>query len=181
MRGISTRWIAIGVAVVVAIFGVALASQVSTDPRAAENRSNLVGKPAPRFDLPAFAGPRVRLADMTGKTVVVNFWNSWCIPCHQEESALKAFQQEHAQDASVELVGIVRDDATSAARTYARQHGMNWTLATDPGSAIAVKFATRGQPETYIVGPTGSIVAAEYGPLTTATLDALVARAQGVR
>ncbi|MFN8036947.1 MAG: TlpA disulfide reductase family protein [Acidimicrobiia bacterium] len=181
MRGISTRWIAAAVAAVVVILGVVLATQVSSDPRASANKSNLVGRSAPRFDLPGFDGSRVRLADLAGKTVVVNFWNSWCIPCRQEEGALRSFQQEHARDESVRLVGIVRDDSESAARDYARAHGLTWTLANDPGSAAAVKFGTRGQPETYVIGPTGKIVAAEYGPLSTAALDALVDRAQGVR
>jgi cytochrome c biogenesis protein CcmG/thiol:disulfide interchange protein DsbE len=181
VKGISTRWIAIGVAIVVAVFAIVLATQVSTDPRAAANRSNLVGRPAPKFDLPAFDGTRVRLAERAGKTVVVNFWNSWCIPCRQEEGALRAFQREHARDASVDLVGIVRDDSTSTARAYAKSHSLNWTIASDPGSSVAVKFGTRGQPETYVIGPSGVIVAAHYGPLTVAELDALVARSQGVQ
>ena len=174
-----TRWIALAVGVIVVILGVVFALQVDDDPSAASNRSHLVNKPAPDFDLPTLTGGRVKLADLAGKTVVVNFWNSWCVPCLEEHDALAAFQQEHASDPDVQLVGIVRDDTKAAVANYVKAQNVAWTVALDPGNKASVDFGTRGQPETYVIGPDGVVVAAKYGPISTAELDAVVARARG--
>ena len=78
------RWIALAAGAVVTVLAVVLATQVGTDPRADANKSHLLGQNAPAVDLPTLDGGRVRSSDLAGKVVVVNFWNSWCIPCQEE-------------------------------------------------------------------------------------------------
>jgi hypothetical protein len=58
---------------------------------------------------------------------------------------------------------------------------MKWTVALDPGDQAALDFATRGQPETLAVSPTGMVVASQYGPMSVTDLEQFlaVARAQG--
>jgi cytochrome c biogenesis protein CcmG/thiol:disulfide interchange protein DsbE len=101
------------------------------------------------------------------------------VPCLEEHDSLAAFQQEHASDPDVRLVGIVRDDTKAAVDAYVKAQHVDWTVALDPGDKASVAFGTRGQPETYVIGPDGVVVAAKYGPISTAELDAVVARAQG--
>ena len=50
-------------------------------------------------------------------------------------------------------------------------------IATDPGGSASLAFATRGQPETYVISPNGTVVASQYGPVTVRSLDAMVAAA----
>ena len=169
------RWIALTVGVVVAALAVVLALQVGNDPRAERNKSTLLGKRAPSFDLATVSGGKVTARGLEGKAVIVNFWNSWCIPCKQEESALKTFWSRHKDDSNVAMVGIVRDDTPGDARRYARNHGMNWTIALDPGSQAALDFATRGQPETYAVSPDGLITGSQYGPVSVGNLETMLA------
>ncbi len=117
-------------------------------------QSHLVGKAAPAFDLPNLAGGHVTLADIAGKAAIVNFWNTWCIPCQQEAPALKQFYAAHADDSDFAMVGIVRerrDERPCAA--YVRKNGVDWTIALDPEDQAALDFATRGQPETYAISP----------------------------
>lgn len=174
----SARWIALTVGLVVAALAVVLALQVGNDPRAEQNKSTLLGKAAPSFDLATVSGAKVTARGLAGKAVIVNFWNSWCIPCKQEESALKTFWSRHKNDPNVAMVGIVRDDTDGDARRYAQSHGMSWTIALDHGSHAALDFATRGQPETYAISPDGVITGSQYGPVSVANLETMLASTQ---
>jgi cytochrome c biogenesis protein CcmG/thiol:disulfide interchange protein DsbE len=173
------RWIALAVGAFVAVLAVVLATQVGTDPRADTNRSHLVGKDAPAFDLPTLDGSQVRSNELAGKVVVVNFWNSWCLPCQQEHGALVEFARRHAGDASFVMIGIVRDDTESAIRRYVDEEGVTYTVAFDPSGRASLDFGTRGQPETYAISPDGVVQGAQIGPSSVALLERLYAAAGG--
>ena len=102
------RIAALAVALVVIVFGVVLALNVGSDPQEDAQQSHLVGKAAPAFDLPNLAGGRVTLADVAGKSAIVNFWNSWCTPCREEEPSLQRFYAAHKDDPDFAMIGIVR-------------------------------------------------------------------------
>jgi cytochrome c biogenesis protein CcmG/thiol:disulfide interchange protein DsbE len=176
-----TRWIAGGVALVVVSFAVVLATQVGDDPRADANTSHLSGKAVPRFSVEALDGQTVTDRSLAGKAVVVNFWNTWCIPCRQEHPALQAFYRRHSSDTDFALLGIVRDDTTAAARKWVRAQGDAWTVAIDPNGRASVAFGTRGQPETYAISADGFVVGYQFGPTSVQDLEALLnaARAGG--
>lgn len=172
------RIAALAVALVVVVFGVVLAVNVGSDPNQDAKQSNLVGKAAPAFDLPNLAGGRVTLADIAGKSAIVNFWNHWCIPCQQEAPALEAFYARHQSDPDFAMVGIVRDDTTGDVRAYVKKRGIAWTIALDPESVAALDFGTRGQPETYAISPSGVVAAAKYGPMSSQELETFLAAAR---
>jgi cytochrome c biogenesis protein CcmG/thiol:disulfide interchange protein DsbE len=172
------RVVALAVALVVVVFGVVLALNVGTDPQADAKQSHLVGKPAPAFDLPNLSGGQVKLADLAGKSAIVNFWNTWCTPCLEEAPALQKFYAEHANDTDFVMVGIVRNDVTKDVRAYVRKHGVNWTIALDPKDQAALDFATRGQPETYAISPSGVVTAAKYGAMLQPELESFLASAR---
>ena len=124
------RWIALAAGVGVALLAVILAVNVGTDPRAELNTSALLGQPAPEFALTRLDGTKVTLADLAGKTVIVNFWNSWCRPCLDELPDLQSFYAAHRNDPSVVMVGIPRDDTATRIRDAARDKGMGWRWPT---------------------------------------------------
>jgi cytochrome c biogenesis protein CcmG/thiol:disulfide interchange protein DsbE len=173
------RWIALAAGFVVTVLAVVLATQVGTDPRADANKSHLLGENAPAFDLPTLDDSRVRSVDLAGKVLIVNFWNSWCLPCHQEHPALVEFYRRHAGDPSFAMVGIVRDDTESAIRRYVDDEGVPYTVAFDPGGRAALDFGTRGQPETYAISPDGVILGTQVGPSSIAGLERLYGAARG--
>jgi cytochrome c biogenesis protein CcmG/thiol:disulfide interchange protein DsbE len=174
-----TRWIALAVAVVVAAVSVVLATQVGEDPRADATKSHLVGEPAPAFTVRTLDGERVSIDDLAGKAVIVNFWNTWCVPCRDELPALKSFSQAHAEDPDFELVGIVREDTKRAVEAYGPGREVAWTIGMDPGSRAALAYGTRGQPETFAITPDGLVAGAQIGPATREDLETLLAAARG--
>lgn len=175
-RGHPARRIALVVGLVVAVFAGVLATRLDQPPT---YRGPGLGRAAPAFDLPTFDGTRVQLADLRGKTVIINFWNSWCIPCREEHPALAAFFERHRDDLDFAMIGIVRDDTESAARRWAIEKGVDWVLALDPGSRASLDFATTGQPETYAISPDGVLVAKQISKVDVGDLEQMLARARG--
>jgi cytochrome c biogenesis protein CcmG/thiol:disulfide interchange protein DsbE len=172
------RLAALGVAVVVVVFGVVLALNVGADPQEDAKQSHLVGKAAPSFDLPKLTGGRITLADLAGKATIVNFWNTWCTPCIAEEPRLKAFYEAHKDDPDFQMIGIVRRDETDEVRAHVKEHGIEWTVALDPGAVAALDFGTRGQPETYAISPSGIVAAAKYGEMLPGEPERFLAAAR---
>jgi cytochrome c biogenesis protein CcmG, thiol:disulfide interchange protein DsbE len=173
------RWIALSAGAVVTVLAVVLATQVGTDPRADANKSHLLGENAPAFDLPTLDGGGVRSSELAGTVVIVNFWNSWCIPCHEEHSALVEFYRRHAGDPGFAMIGIVRDDTESAIRDYVDDEGVPYIVALDPSARASLDFGTRGQPETYAISADGLIAGTQFGPSSVANLEEMYAAARG--
>jgi len=165
------RWAALAVGLIVVVFGVILALNVGSDPQADALKSQLLGKAAPDFSVTTLDGQPLTAADVAGKTVIVNFWNTWCIPCQEELPALKKFYAEHANDSDLVMLGIVRRDDTKTVREFVSGEGIGWTIALDPSKEAALDFGTRGQPETFAISPSGQIVAYKPGPMSPRDLE----------
>ena len=174
-----TRWIALTVALVVVVVGVVLATQVGDDPRVESTKSQLVGATAPEFRVRPLEGGTLSRSDLAGKTVIVNFWNTWCAPCRAELPELKRFWARHRDDPTVAFVGIVRDDRERAARDYVASEGIDWTIATDPSARASLDFGTRGQPETFAISPEGVVAGAQIGPASVEDLETMLRAARG--
>lgn len=122
------------------------------------------GSRAPDFDLARLRGPgRVRLADLRGKPVIVNFWASWCVPCRKEFPTFRAAQAKYRAQ-GLEIVGITFKDLTDDARAFAKQQRANWTLALGgDGDPVGRSYGVRAIPQTFFVNRQGTIVARYYG------------------
>jgi len=173
----TARWVA-GVALVV---GAALVAVLATRPpaTATEVDTPLVGQTAPPINGTTLGGATFRLSALRGRWVVVNFFASWCPPCQQEQPELVAFAYAHRSPGDAALVGVVFDDSASTARGFMRSTGAPWPAVVDPGGQIALDYGVRGPPETFFVSPGGTVVAHFDGPMTNASLDYWLARAQG--
>jgi cytochrome c biogenesis protein CcmG/thiol:disulfide interchange protein DsbE len=173
----TARWVA-GVALVV---GAALVAVLATRPpaTATEVDTPLVGQAAPPITGTTLGGTTFRLAALRGRWVIVNFFASWCPPCQQEQPELVAFDYAHRSPGDAALVGVVFDDSASTARGFMRSTGASWPAVVDPGGQIALDYGVRGPPETFFVSPDGRVVAHFDGPMTNASLDYWLARAQG--
>jgi thiol-disulfide isomerase/thioredoxin len=166
----AVRWTAFATAGLLVAFGVMLAVQHRTEesvPRLVQQH-----KAVPEFDLTSVDDQPVSSRALQGKTYVVNFWNSWCIPCRQEEPALKAFYDTHRSEPDFGMVGIVRDDEASPVRSYIASNDIEWPIAFDPDGRAALGFGTTGQPETYVISPSGVAACGSLGPVSTAELEA---------
>jgi peroxiredoxin len=170
------RWIALGVAIVVVAFGIVLALNHRSEP----SIPRLVQEhgAAPAFTLKTLDGKTVSTSQLANKTYVVNFFNSWCIPCQQEAPALKAFYAEHKNDADFAMIGIITDDDASTVRNYVRKEKIDWPVLVDPQGTASLAYGTTGQPETYVIAPDGVAVCGTLGASTQQVLDVWVQAAR---
>ena len=170
------RWIALAVAVVIAAFGVVLAVQHRNEtsvPRLVQEHAT-----APPLNLKTLDGKTIDAKSLAGKTYVVNFFNSWCIPCQQEAGALQAFYDEHKSEQDFAMIGVVRDDEESAVRGYVNAQKVGYPVALTGAQQASLDYGTTGQPETYVIAPDGVAVCGELGPSTQAALDTWLAAAR---
>jgi cytochrome c biogenesis protein CcmG/thiol:disulfide interchange protein DsbE len=173
----TARW----VGAVVLVVGAALVALLATRPpqTATEVDTPLVGQVAPAISGVTLSGGSFDLTALRGRWVVLNFFASWCPPCQQEQPELVAFDYAHRSPRDAALVGVVFDDSASSARGFMRSTGATWPAVVDPGGQVALDYGVRGPPETFIVSPDGTVVAHFDGPMTNASLDYWLARAQG--
>jgi thiol-disulfide isomerase/thioredoxin len=174
------RWIALAVGAVVVLFGVVLALNVSgAEPNTDKGRFTGSKDPAPAFTVEKLEGGKLSLSDLAGKTIVVNFWNTWCAPCNQEAPALAEFYQRHKNDPDFAMVGIVRDDTRSAVRSYVKDKNVGWTIGFDPKSKAALAYGTTGQPETFVIAPDGAVAAEQFAAVNVDNLETMLGAARG--
>lgn len=141
-------------------------------------RSPLIGQPAPAFELrPVVGGDPVTLASLRGRTVVVNFWATWCMPCLQEHPALQAAARHHGRD--VTFLGVIYEDEEGNVVNLLSRFPSVFPALMDPGSRTAIAYGVQGVPETYFINPAGVIVAKYAAPMEPETIDALIAQASG--
>ncbi|MDA0263567.1 MAG: TlpA disulfide reductase family protein [Chloroflexi bacterium] len=117
----------------------------------------------------ARAGETIRLSDLRGKVVMVDFWASWCQPCRIEAPILTKVYQEY-QGQPVEFIGVDIWDSPGDAETFMQQESTPYPNGHDATGAIAVNYGVRGIPEKYFIAPDGSLVKKLSGPLTETVL-----------
>jgi cytochrome c biogenesis protein CcmG/thiol:disulfide interchange protein DsbE len=145
-------------------------------PQNTDTFSPLLGQPAPAVVSTTLDDDTFNLARRKGSWVVLNFFNSTCVPCINEHDELLAFhaaQQNESEPA--EMYSIINDDNDDAVREYFAKNGGEWDKVRDQDGAIAVSFGVARVPETWLIDPNGVVRTRITGELTTGLLDAQLA------
>jgi cytochrome c biogenesis protein CcmG/thiol:disulfide interchange protein DsbE len=141
--------------------------------------SALIGRQAPKTDLPALEGltrdgkavPGLNNATFAGNVTLVNVWASWCVPCHDEAPLL----EEMAKDKRIQIVGINYKDAPDNARRFLNRYGNPFVAAgVDPNGRASIDWGVYGVPETFLIGRDGAIAYKLVGPITAENLKAVL-------
>lgn len=146
----------------------------------------LVGKPAPEVPLTLLDGTTLRLADLRGSVVVLNFWASWCGPCERELPRFQALSDAWSRAGEpVQVVGIgVKRDYGEGARALVRRLGLTFPIGRDTAGddevlgPVQAAYGVSTLPTTVFIRPDGTVAAMHIGELTEAQIREYVAQAR---
>jgi cytochrome c biogenesis protein CcmG/thiol:disulfide interchange protein DsbE len=171
-----SRWFYVAIAVI-SVFVVILALSLFR-----ANRAQPTSGPAPDFTLDLFAGyagnagsDPVRLSDLKGKVVVLNFWASWCIPCADEAEDLQAVYEQY-KDKEVVFLGVDWTDIEGDALNYLKRFGITYANGPDLQTKIGPHYRITGVPETYVIDRDGAVQYFKASPISVAELSGVLDR-----
>lgn len=108
-------------------------------------------QPAPDFSLPDLKGNTIRLANYSGKVVLLGFWATWCPPCRSEIPTFVQLQSDY-QSRGFSVIGISSDDTEAReVREFAQEHGINYPVVMEDGQVSKDYGGVRYLPTTFVI------------------------------
>jgi cytochrome c biogenesis protein CcmG/thiol:disulfide interchange protein DsbE len=137
------------------------------------------GSPAPDFtitlykDYQAGLPSTLKLSDLRGKVVVVNFWASWCVECRKESDALEAVWRNYRAQGVV-VLGVDYLDNETPAYEYLKSYNTTYPIGADLQETISRQYRITGVPETFFIDKNGMVRKTVIQALTRQELDATI-------
>ena len=137
--------------------------------------SPALGQPAPDITLPTLAGPTVRLADLKGRVVIVNFWATWCPPCENETPRLVGWYAQHRAD-GLEVLGVDKlvQDSRDAVAEFVAKYNVPYAVPVDQTGDVSRQWQALQLPRSYVIDRQGVVRYVRLGELTQRDFDTQV-------
>jgi cytochrome c biogenesis protein CcmG, thiol:disulfide interchange protein DsbE len=121
------------------------------------------GSLANDFELQDVKGSTVRLSDLRGKVVVINFWATWCIPCVQEMPMFDYFSSQNPQ---FTMLGIDPEESPEKVGPFIEKMGMTYTILLDRNAKVMESYKVSMLPTTFFIDEQGMIRFRHYGSMS---------------
>ncbi len=121
------------------------------------------GEAAPGFSLQTRDGTQVSLAQFKGKTVLLNFWATWCPPCVMEMPSLSRLQTL-LKARGLEVVAISLDGSWQEVEAFSGKHPLSMNLLLDAGGEVGGRYGAFRLPVTFLIDRDGKIAKTYLGP-----------------
>jgi len=171
------RGVPIWVQIIIWAFLVGLLAIVAVGLKRAQEGTVQPGVTIEDFTFTLFKGyehngqSQIKLSDLRGKVVVVNFWASWCKPCEQEAAELEAAWQEYEPAGQVVFIGADYVDTPNEANVYLKKFGITYPNGEDRdlqhARPLSQYFRIKGVPETYFIDKNGVLQYVQIGPFSS--------------
>lgn len=120
-------------------------------------------KPADDFTVTLMNGSTFRLSEHRGKTVLLNFWATWCPPCREEMPALERLYRQH-KDRGLVLVAVSIDADAKVVPPYVKASKLTFPIALDPKAEVANRYGVRALPSSFVIDRQGTMAGLALGP-----------------
>ena len=138
--------------------------QVDAAPGALDSSAPVVGEPAPDFALRRSNGTLVKLSDLRGQVVWLNFWATWCVPCKQELPDIQKLYDEKRGD-GLEVLEINYQEGRADALAYFEARDLTMPLLLDDGSVFD-QYKLKGLPDSFFIDREGKLSSMYIGLLS---------------
>lgn len=140
-------------------------AEAKAQQRPSPEQATLVkdGQMAPDFEVKMFDGSTVRLADLKGKVVLLNFWATWCPPCRAELATVEKEIIERFKGQPFVFLPISRGEEYATVSAFREKMGYTFPMGLDSDSSIYKKFAETYIPRNFLIDRNGRVVKATVG------------------
>ncbi len=132
---------------------------------ALDDNPPIIGQPAPDFALRNLDGEIVRLSDLRGKVVFVNFWATWCVPCKKELPDIQKLYDEKREQ-GLEVLAINWQENADDARAFFESRDLDLVVLIDGPGDVYDQYRLQGLPDSFFVDRDGNLAAIYFGELT---------------
>lgn len=166
-------------AIVVGLVLIALIALLATRGTSTPISSQIVGQAAPDFSGTTLDGTTFRMANHRGEWVLVNFFATWCTPCRLEDPQIQQFVDSHKGE-PVQVVSVAFSDDADSIREFWVKERNTWPVISSDTGLIALDYGVTKVPESYMVAPSGLVVAGFFGGVTADGLDKVISENGGM-
>ncbi|HDR6288369.1 TPA: redoxin domain-containing protein [Bacillus cereus] len=138
-----------------------------------------IGKSAPDFTLTKLDGTNVKLSDLKGKKVILNFWATWCGPCQQEMPDMEAFYKEHKENVEILAVNYTPSEkggGEEKVSNFAKEKGITFPILLDKNIDVTTAYKVITIPTSYFIDTKGVIQDKFIGPMTQKEMEKRVTK-----
>jgi peroxiredoxin len=128
---------------------------------------------APDFTLTTLEGDTVRLSDLRGQPVLINFWASWCGPCRSEMPHIQAAHETHSKDGLV-VLGVDQMESPPAVARFVNEFNLTFLIPMDSDGKVSRAYQARGLPTSFFVDADGIIRDTFTGPMSAGHIESLL-------
>jgi peroxiredoxin len=114
------------------------------------------GEAAPDFTLKSRSGENIKLSELRGNVVMVNFWASWCGPCRQEMPLLDQLYDRY-KDMGFTLLGINLDEEPGAADKVLKEIPVKFPILYDAKNQVSQDYQVKAMPSTFMIDRDGKV------------------------
>jgi peroxiredoxin len=120
------------------------------------------GEKAPDFTGKTLSGKNVKLSELRGRTVLINFWGTWCAPCKEELPYFNRLYGKY-RGIGLEILAVNIDKVVSQAARMSGNLGLTFPVVLDPAGDLSDLYRIRSMPTTFVVGKDGMIRYVHWG------------------
>ena len=121
------------------------------------------GQKAPAFEVEMFDGSTVKLADLKGKVVLLNFWATWCPPCRAELARVEEDIIEKFKGQKFVFLPISRGEKKETVAAFREKMGYSFPMGLDTDSRVYKEYATNYIPRNFLIDKKGKVVKTSVG------------------
>lgn len=132
----------------------------------------------PDFELTTLTGDVVKLSELKGEKVILNFWASWCGPCKAEMPHMEKYYEKNKDSSNVEIIAVnmttQERKGIEGIENFVESYGLTFPIPLDEEGVVIDTYKVMSIPTTYMIGTDGKIVHKIVGPMDEKTMEDLV-------